>query len=220
LKWVDDISKILLRKKMPSLTNDPELIIEKLYRKIDGGYVSHAERERLQINDTSFIYGEVLPQALAELLVIAKPQTSDVLYDLGSGVGQAVICSALLYDWKKCVGIEFLPGLYNVSQASLKNFLAMQDVQQYFSHKRFSIEFIHDDFLNVDFMDADIIYLNATTLNPVLWGQLTNKLQGLKQGARVIVCTKKLDEDYFEIMHEARYEMNWGDCTVFIYQKK
>jgi SAM-dependent methyltransferase len=220
LKWTDRIAKFLFRKKIPVKTNDPVFIIEKLFRTTDGVYISHAERERLDIHDTSFTYGEISPEGLAETLAIVQPKAGEVIYDLGSGTGKAVFCAALLYDWKKCIGIEFLPGLCQVSQELLKNFLKMEEIQQHFPDKNFPIEFIHDDFLNVDFSDADIIHLNATTLNPVLWGDLTKKLNALKPGTRLIVCTKKLDESHFEKIHEALHPMSWGDCTVFIYQKK
>ncbi len=217
---IDVIAKLFSVKRKRVSTSDPTFILEKLYSSIDGFYISKAERERLKINDTSFIYGEISSESFTEALAIAQPQAGNIIYDLGSGTGKAVIYAALIYDWKKCVGIEFLPGLCQVSQALLNNFLCMKEIHQHFSHKHFPIKFIQGDFLNVDFSDADIIYLNATTLNPVLWDKLTKKLNELKQGARVILSTKKLEESYFEKIHQALYPMSWGDCTVFIYQKK
>jgi SAM-dependent methyltransferase len=219
LKWIMDALSALFSRKKPVKTNTPAYILEKLYSPVDGVSISHAERDRLQINDTSFIYGEISYAGFSEALACAVPAANEIIYDLGSGTGKAVICAALLYDWKKCVGIEFLPGLYDVSQGLLKIFLNMEEVQQHFAGKRFPIEFIQDDFQNVDFLDADIIHVNATTLNPVLWGKLEIQLNQLKSGARVIVSTKKLDAVYFEKIYQAMLPMSWGDCTVFIYKK-
>jgi SAM-dependent methyltransferase len=219
LKWVMDAITAVCSKKKSIKTNTLAYILEKLYRTIDGVSISHAERDRLQINDTSFIYGEISYEGFSEVLASASPSTNEIIYDLGSGTGKAIICAALLYDWKKCVGVEFLPGLYDVSQALLKNFLNMEEVQQQIPAKNFPIEFVQDDFQNVDFSDGDIIHVNATTLNPVLWGKLEMKLNQLKSGARVIVSTKKLDAVYFEKIYQAMLPMSWGDCTVFIYKK-
>ncbi|MDR3478426.1 MAG: hypothetical protein P4M14_10390 [Gammaproteobacteria bacterium] len=217
---IDRIKTLFSNKRRDLLPSDPCYIIGKLYQRIDGTRISQAERERLQLNDTSYTYGEVTQYGLSAMLAVLKPTGSEVFYDLGSGTGKAVFCAALAYDWKKCVGIEYLPGLFHVSQALLKNFLAMDEVQQFYSHKNFPIEFIGDDFLNVDFSDADIIFVNATTLNAVLWGQLELKFNLLKPGSRIIVGTRKLDESHFEKIHQALYPMSWGECTVFIYQKK
>jgi SAM-dependent methyltransferase len=219
VKWMMDALIAVFSKKKPIKTITPAYILEKLYRTIDGVSISHAERDRLQINDTSFIYGEISYEGFSEVLANAAPGPSDIIYDLGSGTGKAILCAALLYDWKKCVGIEFLPGLYDVSQALLKKLLNMEEMQQQIAAKNFPIEFVLEDFQYVDFSEADIVHVNATTLNPVLWGRLEIKLNQLKSGARVMVSTKKLDAVYFEKIYQAILPMSWGDCTVFIYKK-
>jgi SAM-dependent methyltransferase len=221
LRWIiDRLKKLFSSKQDPIDPSDPRYIIAKLYQTIDAVRLSQDERERLELNDTSYTYGEVTQRGLLAMLAVVKPQASDVFYDLGSGVGRAVFCAAFAYGWKKCVGIEYLPGLFEVSRALLPNFLDMDEVKRFYPNKHFPIEFIGDDFLNVDFRDADIIFVNATTLNPVLWGHLEQKFHLLKPGARIIVATRKLDELHFDKIHQALCPMSWGECSVFIYQKK
>jgi SAM-dependent methyltransferase len=199
-------------------SEDPVAIIESLYRTIDGGYISQCERARLQLNDTSLIYGEVLLPSFAAMLEVVRPVAGETLYDLGSGVGRAILFASLLYDFKKCVGIEIVPGLFQVSAVVLERFLSQPPSVVY--PQRAPVELVERDFLQIDFADADIVSVNATTLNPVLWGELILKLNQLKTGARVMVTTKRLDEAYFEKLHQGLYPMSWADCTMFIYRKR
>lgn len=219
-KILSSIQRIFLNKKNRISPSDPRYIIWKLFQTVDSVGISFAERERLEIKDTSYTYGEVTVYGLHAMLDLLHPASSDVFYDLGSGTGKAVFSAALQYDWQKCVGIEYLPGLYNASQTLLEKFYEMDEVKQFYPDKKFSIEFIQDNFLNVDLNEADIIFVNATTLNPVFWGHLEVKFNQLKSGIRIIVATRKLDEMYFEKLHQVLCPMSWGDCTVFIYSKK
>ena len=42
-----------------------------------------------------------------------------VFYDLGSGTGKPVLAATILHDFSECVGIEYLEGLFSVSQELL-----------------------------------------------------------------------------------------------------
>lgn len=195
-------------------------VIKNLYKMTNGMELSLAERDRLDISDSTFTYGEINPSSFAEMLQVAEPKPGEIFYDLGSGTGKAVFCAALLYDWQALRGIEFLPALHQTSVKLLKSLPNLPEIKKYYPNKAFPIEFIQKDFLNYDFSDADIIYIHATTFGYPLWDNLGRKLQQLRPGARVIVNTKQLDPEYFNKIDETTYLMGWGESTVFTFKKK
>lgn len=183
---------------------------ESLYKNIDGRQISLNERERFTTQDSSFVYGEIIPLSFAQLLESLSPHPEDVFYDLGSGVGKAVLCAALFFEWRKCCGVELMPGLHECSQSLLAELPA----------RPFPVEFLREDFLQVDLSDASVIFLHATTFAPTLWENLKKKLYALKSGTRLIVVTKRLDESVFELISEWIVRMSWGESSAFIYRKR
>lgn len=195
-------------------------IIQKLYQSTSGIEISLAERNRLNIVDSSFTYGEINPLTFAEILEVAKPEPGEVFYDLGSGTGKAVFCAALLYNWKKCCGVERLDALHHKSQELLKQFSNLALVRQHFSYKYFPVSFIQDDFVKIDFTDADVIFLHATTFGYDILEPLKEKLHLLKPGSRIIIVSKKLEENSFQLIDQSKRMMDWGEGTVLTYVKK
>lgn len=205
---------------IPPMLKESAIIFEKLYSDVDGMKISLDERARLDMNDASLTYGEILPGGFATLLEIVQPKVHEVFYDLGCGTGKAVFFSALLFDWKKCVGIELLPALHECCLAIQEKFNLLPEVTQFFPNKKFSIEFKQQNLLEIDFSDADVIFLHATTFSYPLWEKLNDKLGGLKTGARVMVVSKRLESNCYDLFREVDIQMTWGESTVFMYQRK
>lgn len=215
---------LLLRsKKSPNIYSErikrSLMILDKLYRDVNGMEISLAERERLKTDNPSFTYGEVTFPSIAVSLAIAEPKAGEVFYDLGAGAGKAVFCAALLNDWKKCKGIEFLPALYDCTQTLLGKLRQMPEAQQYFPQALENIEFIQNNILKADFSDADIVFMNATTFGPDLWDEMVHKLEELKSGSRIIVLTKRLNKNNFELIQETTLPMSWGLNSVMVYKR-
>jgi precorrin-6B methylase 2 len=194
-------------------------ILDNLYKDVNGMEISLAERERLKTDNPSFTYGEITFPSIAVSLAIAEPKPGEVFYDLGAGAGKAVFCAALLNDWKKCRGIEYLPALYDCTQMLLQKLRAMPEAQHYFSDVVKNIEFIQSDMLKADFSDADVIYMNATAFGADLWEALVPKLEATKSGTRIIVLTKRLNKETFELLQETFLPMSWGMNSVMVYKK-
>lgn len=194
-------------------------IIAKLYQPIDGMKISLAERDRLQIVDSNFTYGEINPDTFIDMLEVVEPKPGEVFYDLGSGTGKAVYCAALVNNWKKCGGVEILPGLHGAASSLSQVFENMQEVKKLHPDWKYHFAFINEDFVNVDISDADVVFLHATTFGYPLWDNLKAKLNTLKPGTRVIVNTKQLDSEYFEKIDDQMREMGWGESMVFTYRK-
>lgn len=195
-------------------------ILDKLYQNINGMEISLSERRRLKNDNPSFTYGEINLPSLAVCLAIVKPKPGEVFYDLGSGAGKAVFCAALLNDWKRCIGIELLPALYDCTQSLLIKLKQLPNAQTFFPHQLNNIHFHHGDIMASEFSDADVVYINATVFSPDFWDTFTPKFETLKSGARIIVLTKKLNPDQFELIEETALPMSWGVNSVFVYRRK
>lgn len=80
-----------------------------------------SKKERVEDVFTSTLtYGELEFVSIGEVFETIKARygairSGGVFYDLGSGTGKGVITGAMLHDFDKCIGIEILDGLYNVS---------------------------------------------------------------------------------------------------------
>lgn len=190
------------------------------YNLINGYKISYFERQRLNLGDDSYVYGEIRPETLLELLKMLIITPGEVFYDLGCGTGKAVLFASFFYSWRKCCGVECLPALFNSCMQAKQALLNSPELNRFFPKKNFPINFIQQDILTIDFSDADVIFLHATTFHPTLWHPLKEKLNQLKKGTRIIVITKKLSEEYFEILNATKVIMSWGEAHAFLYRKK
>ena len=189
-------------------------LVAKFYRDIDGKKISLKERERLLLQDPVYTYGEIMPHSFARLLKLAAPQKNEVFYDLGAGSGKAVFTAALLYEWKKCYGIEYLPALHLLSINLLPK------LATYYPQKKLTIEFIQQDFFDTDLSDANVIFINSTAFNILFWQKLVVKLQRVKPGTRIIAISKRIEDTYFEKIAESMLLQSWGMSSAFVYRKK
>ena len=91
-----------------------------------------------------------------------------VFYDLGSGTGKAVVAMSLIHPFKKCVGIEYLETLYDLSQ-EVKQIYDSTINEKFSTYKQLftmsqpnKIEFIKGDFLKEKWEDTSVILANST----------------------------------------------------------
>ncbi|MDR3646392.1 MAG: phenylalanine--tRNA ligase beta subunit-related protein, partial [Candidatus Babeliales bacterium] len=82
--------------------------IEETYKDKDG-VITDDERQEITDKGCAPVYGEILHASLKTLLDDLSITTSDVFYDLGSGIGKVTIQAYLDYPFKKVVGIELSP---------------------------------------------------------------------------------------------------------------
>ncbi|GIW66924.1 MAG: methyltransferase [Candidatus Parcubacteria bacterium] len=198
------------------MTKEEKLkIFTEIYKDIDGFYLSLSERNKKGISDKSFVYGEIVPESFCEILEKANTNENTIFYDLGSGVGKAVILAKLIFNVKKSIGIEYLESLIQASQTAynkLKNFIFLNDG---------SVIFINNDIFNFDFSDGDLIFINSTCFSDEQLDILTKLSLKLKSGSKLIVLTKKINDcENFNLLLENQYPFSWGSATVRIYQRR
>ncbi len=106
------------------------------------------------------------------ILELAKINSQDILYDLGSGDGRILIAAAKKYG-NRGIGIDIDP--QRIEQAKQKALIHSVDKQ---------LEFYRQDLFNSNFADATVIFIYLLPhlnlrLRPQLWQQL-------KPGTRII----------------------------------
>jgi hypothetical protein len=197
-----------------------ENFLKNLFSGTSGKMTSTIYRYAHFIRNKELTYGEIDFLSFYCILKKTEPKEGEIFYDLGAGIGKAVFCAALFFNLSKSKGIELLMPLYEKANFFLKKAKTLyepDEEQQKYLKQMNTIEFINDNFLQYDFLDANIIYVAATCLNDATWEQLITKMARLKPGSRVIVATKSIHHQNFQMRYQSVELMSWGLCPVRIY---
>ncbi|MGA2654523.1 MAG: hypothetical protein ABSF18_00900 [Gammaproteobacteria bacterium] len=195
---------LVKRKK----TQQAIALCHQLYQNCCGFTLAIDARTQQQLFSYEYIYGEINYHSFIKLLNKCEITSESVFYDLGSGLGKAVVCAALLYDVKKACGIEQLQLLHEQAQM-------LQQKSAELSNK--NIHFLQADILTYDWTDADIVFINASAYIGDFWQQLFKKLTQLKKGAQIIVVSKLLPSEMFTLKFSDFLPMSCGIVRVGVY---
>lgn len=191
-----------------------QLIFQRLYQHVDGFQLSQQARKKQDAIE--YTYGEIEFLPFIALLSLVDLDHKTIFYDLGSGVGKAVLACAMVYPIKKCIGIELLPELYHAAC----NQTAQLATQLDYVEKAKKIEFVLGDFLKVNLDEATLIFVNSTTILGSVWESLCKRLNGLPRLQTLITTSKTITpHDSFHISC-TKIEMSWGIVEVYIHTKK
>lgn len=190
-----------------------QIMFERLFKQCDGFALSHAARVRHDAPE--YVYGEIDFLAFIALLSLAKPGPDSVFYDLGSGIGKAVIACAMVFDIKKSVGIELFQTLHEGACAQQQRLKKQPD----YHHAANKVSFIQQDFLSTDVLDATLIFINATGLIGPTWDKLNQKLATCLPATTIITTTKPLSTPSFHITHQTQVQMSWGVVSAYVHQQ-
>ncbi|MFA6037722.1 MAG: hypothetical protein WC748_06370 [Legionellales bacterium] len=182
-------------------------VCHKLYYNVPGFNLAKQGRADQQLFSYEYIYGEINYKSFIKLLDQCEINKESIFYDLGSGVGKAVVCAALLYDFKKTCGIEQLELLHNSAIS----------IQQSELLKNKTIHFIQADLLTSDWSEANIIFINASAFIADFWQNILEKLKQLKPGTQIIIISKLLPSDHFAMHYSDFLPMSCGIVRVGIY---
>jgi len=138
---------------------------------------------------------------------------------------------SLIYPFKKCIGIEFLHNLTDLSLKAKEKYDSKID-SVISSHSNLfdslegqknNLEFINGDFLKENWNDTSVILANSTCFSPELMnsiGQKANK--ECKSGTIIVTFTKRLNNlnQEWELKDGFRRLMTWGIATVYVHRRK
>lgn len=183
-----------------------------LYQSIDG--FSLSKQARVAYDNLDYIYGEIEFISFIALLSLNKPCKETVFYDLGSGIGKAVIACALVYPVEKAIGIELLPCLHQVAQDQVARLALIPE----YEHVAARIQFREADFFNICFNDATFIFVNSTAFFGPTWKRLCKLIDQLPHIRTVITTSKPLLSCRFAVMRTTQVRMSWGVVDAYIQQ--
>lgn len=181
---------------------------QQLYHNIPSFSLAKQARMQQQLFSYEYIYGEIDYKSFMKLLDRCEIRSASIFYDLGSGVGKAVMCAALLYDFKKICGIEQLQLLHDHATK-------VQQSSEVLKTK--NIFLYQDNILTADWLEADIVFINASAFIGDFWNQLLEKLKQLKVGTQIVVVSKLLPSDHFTVKYSDFLSMSCGWVRVGVY---
>ena len=191
-----------------------------LFSQTDGYRLSSEAKTRLQLKGPELTYGEInwdsFMDIMAEVHYIGHHET---FYDLGSGTGKPVIAAALLGTFRRALGIELLPDLYQESKRILFNFNKRVRPHLPDHRRQITVDFINSDIFDFDWSDGNVVFCQTTCYPDDTMARLALTLQRLPKGSLVITLSRSLWSDDFPVIWQHPYKMGWGEATVFIYRK-
>jgi hypothetical protein len=188
-----------------------------------GEEISLQERENISgDSDISLTYGEIDFVSIAEIYYTIVNRygglPNGTFYDLGSGVGKCIIATAFLCNFQKCVGIEILEGLYEMSrqvkEKYCKEFRKIRDENEGIFEEVSEIEFYKGSFFDYDWRDADLVFANSTCFG----NDIMEKIGAveLKVGTLGISFTEVFIGRGWVVLESVKKNMSWGQATVYI----
>lgn len=197
-----------------------DFIFNQLYAGVSGYDLSNRAKARLNKEDKSFTYGEIIPSAMRVFLNTIQPEQASVFYDLGSGTGKAVMLAALSGVFKAVRGVELLEELHDAAERIHQKYTFAVEPYLPANHIRPSIQFFNGDIISHDFSDGDVVYLNSTCYPDTMMTTLAQACERLKPGSSVITLSKPLGSNAFTLTHSDQCRMGWGEVTVLVYRRK
>lgn len=194
--------------------NQHEAVFQELFAFVDGFSLSRTAR--LKQDAFEYVYGEIDFTSFIALLSLTKPDDKTIFYDLGSGVGKAVIACAMVFRVRKSVGFEWFESLH---QSAYKQQQQLSNIPNY-SFIAETVAFFHADFLTKNIEDATLIFINATAFFGEMWINITHYLeQNATEQAVVISTSKALKSALFYIIQTVTVQMSWGCVTAYIQKR-
>jgi hypothetical protein len=166
----------------PNVTAEDTLrceLFREAFEGIQGLRYSNKDREAIQssscsdlVDDQSLAYGEIVSVSdFSAFLTNCGAIDGQIFYDLGSGVGKALIGAALSgICFLKCIGIEVLPQLAETSRGVIARLAAADDSQEGISSAsrlamlRDQSTLSQEEFLDRDGSDNLLERLNAAKI--------------------------------------------------------
>ena len=192
-----------------------ESLFNHLYNEINGYNISNAARAKFSGSTDKMLYGELPFETWRKIVEFANPKQEATFYDLGSGTGRVVIQSHLLFNFKKCVGVELLDGLHDkaLEVRDLFNQKIKPQVSEHLAGRE--MDFQKANIFDADLHDADLILMNHPFKDGEDFIRLEQKfLNELKPGTKIVTIIRALKNPGFKYLGKQTFKFSWGDSTA------
>lgn len=214
---------------------------EKVFNKLYSDFslletIEESRKERIikRLTGSSFVYGEITFQGFKEIYDYTEKEFGkdymsnlDSFVDLGSGSGKVCLASAILGNFKKCIGVELLGNLTALSDSikdiyeyMIKN--SDDDLLNIRKNKNFTkLEFINNDLLNYDFSKDSIVFTNSTCWGEDMLKKISIKAEQMKKDNIIINTDQQLylNSKSWLKLKPINIKMSWGVAKTFISKK-
>ncbi|MFA6427513.1 MAG: hypothetical protein WCW16_03670 [Candidatus Magasanikbacteria bacterium] len=200
---------------MPQLDTYVTTVFNHFFSGTDGYTAAYASPQRLKSPDRPLTYGEILLDSFFEMFRdIPLTAQHKVFYDLGSGIGKAVLAAVLLGNFEKVCGVEILTDLHKIATGVLSDFID-ESPTLFPSRKETKVILHNGDFFSYNVSDADVVFIQSTCFGEELMAKLSEKLSSLKPGSIIITATYDLPG--FSVYASKKYTMSWGNATFYFH---
>lgn len=222
MKLYDDVKYISSDGLALSRTYIPKIYDEHTFERAYN--LSKIERTRKYLSNEGFAYGEINPDIFAtmylKVISVYGTKSEGVFYDLGCGVGNLVYTAALIGNFQRVVGIEFLACLVDRADRRLNRW---NTYKKNFGNKiqEILVDFIEDDFLKNDSWtnDASFIFLHWTTFSSSSRQKMISHLLKCQEGTHIITFTKPIEHELFIVLLSDTCDTSWGKAEFFFHEK-
>lgn len=185
--------------------------IDNLFQGYSGFGIDGTDKNKFSQNSYPETYGEITKQGLDQ--IFSKFDTKDkIFYDLGSGIGKAVIYSVLQYGIKLGVGIEL---------STKRHKQAMQIWQTIPNNSKNKVILHNGDILDKKYnlSDADFIFISNLCMDYELNKKIENKLENEVEEGTIIFCSQALNSPRLKLIEKIYVSMTWNkNSSVRIYK--
>ena len=202
-----------------------------------------SQKEKME--DSQFTYGEVKYSSLAEAFCFIQQkygafnQQGGIFLDLGHGVGKALLGMCLIHKFDKCMGIEYVKGIYDLSKEVKTIYQSMvramsngvynaEELESILTNKNHvnvpypSFEVHHGDFFEIDWSNADLVYCALTSYDETLVQDFARKCALLKVGTWLFSLIRSYQGEShheWECVLSLPIDTSWTVCTLYILRK-
>ncbi len=195
-------------------------IYDLIFKDLNGYSVSLQEKKQKETQKyiRDLIYGEI-PFELLYALFVFEPikdvmNSNGIFYDIGSGIGNTVIGSYLIGNFKRCIGIEILDSLYKISE------IAKKRTMDIYPKNTFEIQFKHGNMLNFNFSDGDVLLFCCPNKDDNIRIEMENKFLDIKNGAIIISLIHSFNnKNDFYLITSRMVRSTWGETPMYIYKR-
>ncbi|MGE4350118.1 MAG: hypothetical protein AB7D28_10165 [Candidatus Berkiella sp.] len=190
--------------------------VESLYQHSKGFQnYSDSQKHEYMSQDICYVYGELLYPSTVKMIKKLKLSNSDVLLDLGSGLGKFALQIFLRSQVKKVIGIEATESLYLQSKQKIE--IAEQQLPFFWENDR-ELSLIAHNFLDMDWSVANIIYSCSTCFTQELLYKIGEKINQTSSITQVLSLRPISSIERLKLHQVFSIECSWDSALCFWYR--
>lgn len=165
-------------------------------------------------NNISETYGEILFPSIYLLLSTLTLSDQDVFFDLGSGLGKAVLQIFLQSEVKEAYGIEIIPELHQ--QALIAAQRVQQDLPNFYMDER-KLTFLLGSFLEIPLINASVVLIGSPCFSPDMLCQLGEIINNTASIHSVLSLRPLPSLTRLSFKKVVRVQCSWDTALCYIY---